>query len=385
PIQTSGIINQFEGYETLKELDWNHYRSEYGDHIRLDRVLEKEGDDPNNYKASKQADVLMLFYLFSADELRGLFEGMGYPFDPAWIPRNIDYYRSRTSHGSTLSRLVYSWVLSRSDRKRSFHEFSKALMSDFQDVQGGTTAEGIHLGAMAGTVDIMQRCYTGLEVQGDVLWFNPCLPQTLTALRMRTRFRGRWLQITLSQDEMTVTVEDGGGGAVQLGVCDTMHTIEQGQTRTFCLGEAKGTAMKVKEIMTAHAETIASTASVKAAAERMRQCDVGILPVMDGDQASGIITDRDIVVRTIAQGLNPSATSVGEVMSKQVISCGEDIDVEEAAKMMENARVRRLLVKDNEGRVCGIVSLDDLAMHHHNRGLSGEVLHEVAHPAEHPH
>jgi trehalose/maltose hydrolase-like predicted phosphorylase len=155
PFMDNGIISQFEGYEKLKELDFEKYRKKYGDIQRLDRILKAEGDSPNRYKVSKQADVLMLFYLLSADELESLFRRIGYQFNRETIPDMVDYYIKRSSHGSTLSRLVYSWVFSRTDREESYHIFQESLKSDFEDIQGGTTAEGIHLGAMAGTVDMI--------------------------------------------------------------------------------------------------------------------------------------------------------------------------------------------------------------------------------------
>ncbi|MET0834346.1 MAG: glycoside hydrolase family 65 protein, partial [Actinomycetota bacterium] len=176
PFHDGDIISQFQGYGDLEELDWDQLRRRHGDIRRLDRLLEADGDTPNRYKASKQADVLMLFYLLSAEELRGLLERLGYRLEPAAIRRNVNYYLERTSHGSTLSGVVNAWVLARSDRPRSWRYFTEALASDLHDVQGGTTAEGIHLGAMAGTVDLAQRCYTGLETREDVLWLNPCLP-----------------------------------------------------------------------------------------------------------------------------------------------------------------------------------------------------------------
>ncbi|WP_352396875.1 glycoside hydrolase family 65 protein [Aminobacterium colombiense] len=108
-----GILSQFEGYEQLEEFDWEEYKKKYGNIQRLDRILEAEGDSPNRYKVSKQADVLMLFYLFSAEELRSIFKQLGYAFKYETIPQNINYYLKRTSHGSTLSRVVHSWVLAR--------------------------------------------------------------------------------------------------------------------------------------------------------------------------------------------------------------------------------------------------------------------------------
>ena len=119
PFHDDGIISQFEGYEQLAELDWESYRARYGNIQRLELILEAENDSANRYKLSKQADVLMLFYLFSAEELGELFARLGYPFEPETIPRNVDYYDRRSSHGSTLSRVVHAWVLARSDRPRA--------------------------------------------------------------------------------------------------------------------------------------------------------------------------------------------------------------------------------------------------------------------------
>lgn len=112
-------------------------RATYGTLYRLDFLLEAEGDMPNRYKMSKQVDVLMLFDLFSADELRELFARLGYPFESAAIPRTIDYYLRRTSEGSTLSRVAHAWVLARSDRPASWDVFRRALRSDISDVQDG--------------------------------------------------------------------------------------------------------------------------------------------------------------------------------------------------------------------------------------------------------
>ena len=97
----------------------------------------------------------MLFYLFSAGELRLLFERLGYPFDDQTIPKNISYYYPRSAHDSSLSRVADASVLARADRPGSWDVFTEALVTDVADIQGGTTPEGIHLGAMAGTVDVL--------------------------------------------------------------------------------------------------------------------------------------------------------------------------------------------------------------------------------------
>lgn len=235
PFHDNGIISQFDGYEDLEEFDWDGYREKYGDIQRLDRILEAEDDTPNRYKVSKQADVLMLFYLLSAEELKAIFEKLGYPFEYETIPRNIDYYLKRTSHGSTLSRVVHSWVLTRKQRAKSWELFNEALCSDVADIQGGTTPEGIHLGAMAGTVDQLQRGYTGIEVREDVLYFNPCLPEELDELRLKLRYRGYFLDVHITCDELTVSALRAKEHSIRIGHREDVKVLHGEDSAVFSL------------------------------------------------------------------------------------------------------------------------------------------------------
>jgi trehalose 6-phosphate phosphatase len=230
------IISQFEGYGELEELDWEDLRRRHGNIRRLDRILEAEGDSTNRDKASKQADVLMLFYLLLAEELRGLLARLGYRLAPATIPRNIEYYLRRPSHGSTLSGVVNAWVLARSDRPRSWRFFVEALASDLHDVQGGTTAEGIHLGAMAGIVDLAQRCYTGLETREGVLWLNPRLPEELDGLDFEVRYRGHWgINLHLTSQLLRVSLAASDAPPVRIGVKGLVVEIPPGTSHEFPL------------------------------------------------------------------------------------------------------------------------------------------------------
>ncbi|MCA1766243.1 MAG: glycoside hydrolase family 65 protein [Desulfobulbaceae bacterium] len=233
PFHEDGIISQFEGYEHLHEFDWQGHREKHGDIQRLDRLLEAEDDTPNRYKASKQADVLMLFYLFSSEELQEIFEGLGYPFEYETIPKNIDYYNNRTSHGSTLSRVVHAWVLTRSDRARSWKFFLEALESDVADIQGGTTPEGIHLGAMAGAVDILDRAYTGLAVRNDVLWFNPVLPEEIGRLHIHIRYRGHSLEVDITGKKLQIRALACADGPVKIGFVDRVFELKMGKDLVF--------------------------------------------------------------------------------------------------------------------------------------------------------
>jgi alpha,alpha-trehalase len=225
-----GVISQFEGYEQLEELDWEGLREKYGNIQRLDRILEAEGDSTNRYKVSKQADVLMLLYLLSVDELRELLEGLGYQLTAESIHRTIAYYLARTSHGSTLSGVVHAWVLARSDRERAWEFLLQALESDVADVQGGTTAEGVHLGAMAGTVDIVQRGFSGMEARGDVLRFNPALPAELSEVRFSAHYRGHRVDVTISSDRFRISMRPGPAPPIKLGVRDKVVDLEPGGT-----------------------------------------------------------------------------------------------------------------------------------------------------------
>ncbi|MBD0691567.1 glycoside hydrolase family 65 protein [Streptomyces sp. CBMA123] len=231
-----GVLSQFDGYERLAELDWEGYRRRYPDLRRLDRILEAEGDTVNRYQVSKQADALMLWFLFSAREVRDLLRRLGHPAGHELLRRTTHYYLRRTVHGSTLSSVVHAWVLTRSDRRASWHHFRDALVADLRDSQLGTTAEGVHLGAMAGAVDLLQRCYTGLEVREDALWLDPHLPSALGRLELDLRYRGHWgLTIAVDRRTVTVSLREDRQEPVRIRVRGAEATIRPGGTRRFHL------------------------------------------------------------------------------------------------------------------------------------------------------
>jgi alpha,alpha-trehalase len=235
PMAEDGVIWQFAGYDRLEELDWERLAGDYGDIQRLDRILEREGRDPNRYRVAKQADVLMLFFLFSTEELTELFARLGYTFTPDMIQRNIDFYAARTSHGSTLSWTAHAWVLARADRKRSWDLFRQALEADLEDLQGGSTAEGIHLGAMAGTVDMVQRCWTGVEPRANVLTFNPRLPDELSCLTTTLRYRGQTLDVRVTHDRLEISSRPFTAHPITIAYRTHVRPISPGQSYSFRL------------------------------------------------------------------------------------------------------------------------------------------------------
>ena len=159
------------------------------------------------------------------------------------LRRTVEYYLPRTSHGSTLSYVVHAWVLARiQDRDRSWEMFIEALRSDIEDVQGGTTPEGIHLGAIGGTVDIVFRHFVGLDATGDVIAFRPRLPETLRSLRVQVRHRGRWFGITVTRDRFLLYVEPGGKGPVPVTILGELHMLEPGERFEVALPPAEPAA-----------------------------------------------------------------------------------------------------------------------------------------------
>ncbi len=222
------VISQFAGYEALKPIDLDAYRARYGNIGRLDLILEAEGDAVRRYQVAKQADTVMLFYLFSLTELREVFSGLGYELSDECVRQTIDYYGARVTHGSTLSRVIYAWVAARADRRTSWPHLAEALAADMADTQGGSTKEGVHLGAMAGTVDVLQRCYTGLETRDGALNFDPVLPDELKSLRLTLAYRGHQLDVVVDHREITVAATPGGAPPVTLVLAGRTLTLPPG-------------------------------------------------------------------------------------------------------------------------------------------------------------
>ena len=144
--------------------------------------------------------------------------------------------------------------------------------------------------------------------------------------------------------------------------------------------------MQLKDIMTAKPECVRPDDTLQDAARRMRDLDVGPLPVCGDDyRLAGMVTDRDITVRAVAEGKDPRTTKVREAMTEEIIYGFEDQDVQEAARTMQERQVRRLLVMNRDKRLVGIVSLGDLATESGDKQKSGEVLQDVSEPSQPQH
>ena len=140
--------------------------------------------------------------------------------------------------------------------------------------------------------------------------------------------------------------------------------------------------MLVKEIMTQWVEMADLGETVKDVAQKMKAHNMGALPVCQEDMIVGIITDRDIVVRAISQGWDPNKTLVSEIMTPDVICCDEDNDITEAAQLMEEKQLHRLLVISSGNAPVGMISLADFALKSHDEHLSCELLERVSEPTQ---
>ena len=138
--------------------------------------------------------------------------------------------------------------------------------------------------------------------------------------------------------------------------------------------------MQVQDIMTADVTSVGPHTTLQQAAQKMRDLDVGSLPICDGDRLVGIVTDRDIAIRAVADGVDPSQCMVSEIMSEGVEYCFADDDVEEAAEHMRRKQIRRLLVLNRDKQLAGILALGDIAVTGDEEQV-GETLEEISEPA----
>lgn len=136
--------------------------------------------------------------------------------------------------------------------------------------------------------------------------------------------------------------------------------------------------MQLRDIMTRNVQVVRPETTLQEAARIMKDLDVGPVPVCDGERLVGMLTDRDITIRATAEGKSPKSTMVQDVMTSDVVYCFEDQDIQEAARLMQEQQIRRLLVLSRDKRLVGIISLGDLAEDLDDEELEAEVLEAVS-------
>ncbi|NTV68355.1 MAG: glycoside hydrolase family 65 protein, partial [Chlorobaculum sp.] len=239
-IDENGILEQFDGYMGLKELNWEHYKLKYGNIHRMDRILKAENDSPDNYKVAKQADVLMTFYTLPPMEVCAILEKLGYhvPDPLKFVRENYAFYEPRTSHGSTLSKVVHSIISSYllNGHETAWSWFAEALKSDIHDTQGGTTPEGIHCGVMAGTIDTVTRYFSGIAFHKDMLNVKPNFPPHWRRIETNLSFQGSWYRIVLTPSSASVTLFESEANELPAFIGGHAVTLRKGEELTVQLG-----------------------------------------------------------------------------------------------------------------------------------------------------
>ena len=165
-----------------------------------------------------------------------VFNRLGYEYAPDTARKSVAYYEPRTTHGSTLSYVVHAAILANLDPERSWEMFMTALESDASDIQGGTTQEGIHMGVMAGTLDLIQRGYVGAEIRDTALCFKPKPSDRLNGLSFHIRFRETPIEITLNGTRLAVSAHtDGSNRSIKIGVGEHIRELKNGERHTFSI------------------------------------------------------------------------------------------------------------------------------------------------------
>ncbi len=229
-INNEGILEQFQGYFSLKELDWDAYREKYGDINRMDRILKSEGMSPDDYKVAKQADTLMAWFNLDDSEIREILEGMGYSPDTNMLGENFDYYFRRTSHGSTLSRIVHAYLANELRRgEPAWKLYMEALSSDYVDIQGGTTAEGIHAGVMGSTVQFVIQSIAGIHLRGENLALNPILPEGWKKLEFNFAFRKNYYIFEILPGRVSIEMNSSEDQSVEIEIAGKKYGLVSGE------------------------------------------------------------------------------------------------------------------------------------------------------------
>ncbi|WP_261807422.1 glycosyl hydrolase family 65 protein [Lapidilactobacillus luobeiensis] len=215
-IDDQGVIEQYQRYFELQTLDLDAYAKKYGDIHRIDRILKAEGKSSNDYQVDKQADSLMAVYNLGAQQVEQIVRQLGYQLPQDWLQRNRDYYLARTVHGSTVSRPVFAYVdLSLGELKRSLDYLVTAIKSDYIDIQGGTTAEGIHTGVMGGTLAVIERGFAGLDLTGAQLTLTPHIPAAWQQLKFQRQFHGTWFSFDFHDQKVVINADHDAKVIVQ--------------------------------------------------------------------------------------------------------------------------------------------------------------------------
>lgn len=207
-IAENGVIAQYAGYFDLKEVDFSAYQAKYGDIHRIDRLMKAEGISPDEYQVAKQADMLMIVYNLGAKHTEKLIQQLGYQLPKNWLRVNRDFYLARTVHGSTTSRPVFAGIaVTLGELDGALQFLRTAIGSDYEDIQGGTTAEGIHIGVMGETLEVIQNEFAGISLRNGMFEIAPHLPKSWKRLKFTQVFREGTIKVECEDGSLYLTAD----------------------------------------------------------------------------------------------------------------------------------------------------------------------------------
>lgn len=244
PFHGEYIISQFEGFERLPEFRHELLPADFTDE-RIDWALQEIGKSADEFQVTKQADALTLFYLLPEYEVIELLGRLGYNFDEASIYRTAHYYYERSVHRSSLSHTVYAGALARVDPRLSWKLFLQVLDTDLSSLKGETTAEGIHLGAMGGSIDIIQRRYLGVAARMNGLRIDPCFPAELGNIRFGLQYHGNALALSACNGLLEITSAETNKTGVVIYYQNKQNTLMPGEK--LVVAELNGASRQAAE------------------------------------------------------------------------------------------------------------------------------------------
>lgn len=226
PITGSGILAQFDGAERLEPAPdaWRH-----DGRPRLDWMLETRSDRPDRYQLAKQPDVLMLLYVFAQPALQRLIQSLGYSFDDDALQRTARYQLSTLAHESSLSLVVCAGALASIDPKASWNYFRQSMGIDLDAPSEGGTLEGVHLGAMAGSLDVLRRHYLGIHTERGGLYIEPAPPAALGDVALCVYYRGARLDLSLTGSNLRLHADATNRCEIPIATVDGATSLRPGE------------------------------------------------------------------------------------------------------------------------------------------------------------
>lgn len=229
-----GTPDQFEGFQQLQDFDLEAFRREWGQK-RVDWTLEHKGDSIVRYKLSKQADTSLLLYLFRPSELQNILKHMGYEFSLEQLKKTVEHQIAHTANESSLSRIIHAGALAQLDREASWKFFRKAQLIDLKPKEDDDSSEGIHLGAMGGTLGVLQHHYLGIAVEENTLTIHPELPGELTVVTLDLTFLGVELSFKVNHQLIWVKSINSESASIEIKHGNDSRTLQGGVSISFPL------------------------------------------------------------------------------------------------------------------------------------------------------